>query len=315
MASDRPPRGRSEHEGICYSGYRAGQNPDTETYPSVDEVAEDLRILAKRWRKIRIYDSGPHAERVLEAIVREGLDLEVLLGAYVKAEASNPDCPWEGGTYDEATLARNREDNEAEVARAIELANRYPQIVGSVSAGNESTVDWTDHLVPVERMIHHARTLKGAIAQPVTFCENHVPWMDKLAPLVPELDFISVHSYPVWEYRTIEEALEVTAADHRRVSERYPGVPVAITEAGWTTRSNGRGIEPWNASPELQARYYELLSRWAREHGVLTYVFEAFDEDWKGSDDPDEPEKHWGLFTIDRRPKPVMADAYPELAT
>ena len=90
-------------------------------------------------------------------------------------------------------------------------------------------------------------------------------------------------------------------------------MPVAITEAGWTTRSNGRGIEPTNASPELQARYYALLSQWAREEGVLTYVFEAFDEDWKGSDDPDEPEKHWGLFTIDRRPKPVMMEAYPEL--
>lgn len=301
-----------EHEGICYSGYRAGQNPDAGLFPSVDEIAEDLHILAKRWRKIRVYDSGPHAERVLEAIAREGLDLQVLLGAYVQAEVSNPSCPW-GGVHDAATLARNVEENEAEIARAVALANRYSDIVDSVSAGNEATVSWTDHLVPVERMIHHVRALKAGVSQPVTFCENHVPWMHKLAPLVPELDFISIHSYPVWEYRTIEEALEVTAADHRRVAERHPGVPVAITEAGWTTRSNGRGIEPWNANPELQARYYAMLSTWARENQVLTYVFEAFDEDWKGSDDPDEPEKHWGLFTIDRRPKPVMQAAYPEL--
>ncbi|MEM1413278.1 MAG: glycosyl hydrolase family 17 protein [Myxococcota bacterium] len=303
---------RSEHEGICYSGYRAGQNPDTGDFPTVDQVAEDLRILSKRWAKIRIYDSGPHAELVLRAIEREGLDLEVLLGAYVRAEVNNPDCPW-GAHYDDATLAKNVASNEEEIQRAIALAQRYPTLVGSVSAGNEATVDWSGNLIPVERMIHHVRTLKAAIAQPVTFCENHVPWMDKLAPLVPELDFISVHSYPVWEYRSIEEALAVTDADHERVQARYPGVKVAITEAGWTTRSNGRGIEPWNASPELQARYYAMLSEWARTKGVLTYVFEAFDEDWKGSDDPDEPEKHWGLFTIDRRPKPAMRAVYPEL--
>jgi exo-beta-1,3-glucanase (GH17 family) len=81
---------------------------------------------------------------------------------------------------------------------------------------------------------------------------------------------------------------------------------VAITEAGWTTCSNGRGIEPDNAGVEHQARYYEALSRWGEENRVLTYVFEAFDEPWKGSPEPEEPEKHWGLFTVDRRPKPVM---------
>jgi len=42
-------------------------------------------------------------------------------------------------------------------------------------------------------------------------------------------------------------------------------------------------------------------------------VFEAFDEPWKGSPDPMDPEKHWGLFTVDREPKKVMQQLYPEL--
>ena len=302
----------SRHEGICYSGYRSGQSPDLGVYPSVAEITEDLHLLAARWRKLRLYDSGPHARLVLEAIQREGLPFEVLLGAYVHAEANNPGCPW-GGVYSDATLAKNRLENDREVERTIALAREFPSIVTSLSAGNEATVSWTDHLVPVERVIEVAQALKAGTGLPVTFCENHVPWMDVLEPLVPHLDFISVHSYPVWEYRSIEESIAVTREDHRRIAEKYPGVPVAITEAGWTTRSNGRGIEPHNAGPELQARYYEALSRWCEEHQVLTYVFEAFDEPWKGSADPDEPEKHWGLFTVDRRPKPVMHDRYPEL--
>ena len=295
--------------GICYSGYRHGQNPDEGLFPTEEQVLEDLRLLEGRWRHLRLYDSGPHPTLVLELIEREGMDFEVMLGAYITAEASNPACPW-GGSYSEARLASNILENAAEIERCIALANRFPSIVTSVSAGNEATVSWTDHLVPVPRVIAYVRQLKASIAQPVTFCENHVPWMGKLTPLVHELDFISVHTYPVWEYRSIEEAIEVTDRDYQRIAERYPDVPIRITEAGWTTRSNGRGIAPHNATTELQTRYHRDLRDWAEAHGVLTYVFEAFDEPWKGSQDPDEPEKHWGLWTVDREPKPALREVY-----
>ena len=39
---------------------------------------------------------------------------------------------------------------------------------------------------------------------------------------------------------------------------------------------------------------------------VLTFLFEAFDEPWKGSDDSLEPEKHWGLYNENRTPKVAM---------
>ena len=78
------------------------------------------------------------------------------------------------------------------------------------------------------------------------------------------------------------------------------------------TSSNGRGIDPGNTSEDLQATYYADLTAWAEAEGILTFVFEAFDEPWKGSPDPLEPEKHWGLFTVDRRPKKVMQSMYPE---
>jgi exo-beta-1,3-glucanase (GH17 family) len=49
------------------------------------------------------------------------------------------------------------------------------------------------------------------------------------------------------------------------------------------------------------------VTRWARESGTTTFFFEAFDENWKGGDHPDEVEKHWGLFRADRTPKPALA--------
>ncbi len=296
---------------ICYSGYREGQNPGAGVYPSYDEVKEDLLILAKNWRYLRLYDCSPHAETVLAVISHEALDFKLMLGMDIAAEMSNPHCPW-GADFSDEVLDANRQHNVEEIDRAIVLANRYAEIVFSVSVGNEASVEWTDHMVPVESLIAHVRRIKAATKQPVTFCENYAPWTYKLEPLAAELDFISVHTYPAWEYRTMEDALEYTKQNYHSVVNHYPDKPVIITEAGWTTASNGRGIEPWNASEELQARYYEELLEWTTKEKVLTFVFEAFDEPWKGSSHPEEPEKHWGLFNVERKPKLVMQELYAE---
>ena len=301
-----------EHgNAICYSGYREGQCPG-QVYPSYEEIKEDLLILAKNWKFLRLYDSSPHAETVLQVISDEALNFKVMLGVDMGAEMSNPHCPW-GAEFSDETLEANRQANNDQVEKAITLSNRYPDIVFSLSIGNEASVEWSDHMVPVTNLIAYVRKVKSSIKQPVTFCENYVPWTYKLEPLAAELDFISVHTYPAWEYRTMEDALEYTKHNYHSVVNHYPGKPVVITEAGWTTASNGRGIEPWNASEELQASYYEQLLEWTTEERILTFVFEAFDEPWKGSPDDLEPEKHWGLFDVARTPKLVMRELYAEL--
>jgi exo-beta-1,3-glucanase (GH17 family) len=297
---------------ICYSGYRHGQSPGDKVYPTLAEIREDLLLLQKNWRLLRLYDCSPHAERVLEVIRSDGMPFQVMLGAYLGAEMNNFGCPW-GATFSEEQLEANQLENDAEVERLITLARRYPDIVFSVAVGNEATVDWTDHFVPVPHMIEYVRRVKRSVAQPVTFCENYVPWQNKLRDLVPELDFISLHTYPVWEYKHIHEALDYTKENVDSVARMYPDKPVVITEAGWATNSNGRGMNAEHASQELQDFYYRDLMDWSREAGLLIFVFEAFDEPWKGSPDPMEPEKHWGLFTVDRRPKLVMQGLYPEL--
>jgi exo-beta-1,3-glucanase (GH17 family) len=299
---------------ICYSGYRQGQSPGERVFPSSEQIREDLLILKKNWKFLRLYDCSLHAERTLAVIRQEQLDFKVMLGAYLGAEMNNFGCPW-GGTYSEEELEANVAANKAEIERLIELAQRYDDIVFSVAVGNEATVDWTDHYVPVSQVVQYVQQVKRSLGQPVTVCENYVPWQHKLRDLVAELDFISLHTYPVWEYKHIHEALDVTKANYDSVASLYPGKPTVITEAGWATRSNGRGINPENSSQELQAVYYRDLMAWSGEQGILTFVFEAFDEPWKGSADPFEPEKHWGLFTVDRRPKQVMRDLYPELLT
>jgi exo-beta-1,3-glucanase (GH17 family) len=303
--------GLKHGNSICYSGYRDGQDPRLGIFPSYAEVKEDLLLLADNWSFLRIYDCSKHAEIVLDVIETEKLAFHVMLGVDMAAEVSNPNCPW-GAHFSDEKLAENKQHNSDQIDQLIALSAQYPKSVFSVSVGNEASVEWTDHMVPVDSLVNYVQRIKANIAQPVTFCENYVPWTNKLAPLVEVLDFISIHTYPVWEFQSIDNALEYTISNYNQVLACHPDKPIVITEAGWTTQSNGRGIESWNASEELQTAYYAQLLEWTTQERILTFVFEAFDEPWKGSDDPQEPEKHWGLFKVDRKPKQVMQEAYSE---
>jgi len=290
---------------ICYSGFRDGQQPGGQC-PSYKQVKEDLLLLQQHWKYLRLYDCDEHAETILNVVNNEKLDFKIMLGAYIEAEMNNFGCPWGGGVYDQKQLENNRRNNLRKVHKLIEYANQFPDIIFSLSVGNEACVDWTDHYVSVNSVIEYAQLVKHSAKQPVTFCENYVPWLNKLKPLADVLDFISIHTYPVWEYKYIHESLDYTKDNYYSVAHLYPDKPVVITEAGWATNSNGRGIDPQHVNEENQKQYFEDLMEWTEKEKILTFYFEAFDEPWKGSSHPLEPEKHWGLFKEDRTPKLVM---------
>ncbi len=292
-------------KAICYSGFRDGQQPGG-LIPSYDEIKEDLLLLQPHWNYLRLYDCDEHAARVIEVIKKEQLHFKLMLGAYIEAEMNNFGCPWGGGVYEEEQLEKNQKSNEVKIQRLIDWANEYPDIIFSLSVGNECCVDWSGNYVPVNRVVEFAEKVKAGAQQPVTFCENYVPWLNKLKPLVEVVDFISIHTYPVWEYKHIHESLEYTKENFYAVAHLHPHKPVVITEAGWATNSNGRGIHPEHVNEENQKIYFEDLMAWTEREHILTFFFEAFDENWKGSSHPLEPEKHWGVFRKDRAPKLVM---------
>jgi exo-beta-1,3-glucanase (GH17 family) len=297
---------------IAYSGFREGQHPDRgqgAVNPSDAEIEEDLRILAGHgFRLLRLYDAGDNSVSVLETIRREALPLKVLLGAWLDAEVSNHEgCPWLDEPIPPARLAANAVRNEEEVDRLIELSNRFDDIVVAVNVGNEALVDWNDHMVPLERVIAYVERVKAAIPQPVTVADNYAWWARDGAPLAAVVDFLGVHTYPVWEDKTIDEGLAFTIENLEQVRAALPGRPIAVLEAGWATTASEFGER---ASEASQARYYRELKDWARAANTTVFFFEAFDEPWKG--DPNNPlgaEKHWGLFRVDRTPKAVMLPA------
>jgi exo-beta-1,3-glucanase (GH17 family) len=125
------------------------------------------------------------------------------------------------------------------------------------------------------------------------------------------LDFITVHSYPIWEGKDIVEGLSFTIENIERVKKALPNAEIIVGEVGWATISSEFGKR---ASEEKQLRYFKEVTEWAAKQNVTLFWFGAFDEDWKGSpNDPWSAEKHFGLFTMDRKPKLVMQELYPDL--
>lgn len=294
---------------VAYSGYREGQHPDRghgAVNPSEDEILEDLEILvAHGFRLIRLYDSGENSLATLELIRRNGLPIKVLLGIWLDAEISNHEgCPWLDEPIPDEKLRANTLRNAAELQRGIDLARRFEDVVVAVNVGNEALVDWNDHMVPLADVIDYVRRVKESINQPVTVADNYLWWIRDGGPLAAEVDFLGVHTYPVWEDKTIDDGLSYTIENIRGVRAALPGKPIAVLEAGWATVASEFGDR---ASEANQTRYYNELKRWADTTNTTVFFFEAFDEPWKG--DPDNPlgaEKHWGLFTVDRMPKQAM---------
>lgn len=299
----------SEVMAMSYSGFREGQHPDRgdgAANPSRAEILEDLQILAAHgFGLIRLYDSGENSRTTLELISNEKLPFKVLLGMWLEAEFSNHEgCPWLDAPIPEAKLKANALRNQAEIERGIGLAKEFEDIVVAVNVGNEVLVSWNDHMVPVDTVIQYVRHVKAEIKQPVTVADNYEWWAQDGASLGAEVDFLGVHTYPIWEERDIDAGLSYTLENMQRIYDAFPGKRVAILEAGWATIASEFGER---ASEEKQKRYYEEMMDWATHTNTTIFFFEAFDEPWKG--DPNNPlgaEKHWGIFNVDRTPKLVM---------
>jgi exo-beta-1,3-glucanase (GH17 family) len=95
------------------------------------------------------------------------------------------------------------------------------------------------------------------------------------------------------------------------IQAKHPGRTIVLGETGWATRRSDAGEQglliKGRLGEEEQAVFHAAFREWVRRERVPSFFFEAFDENWKGGDHPDEVEKHWGLYRADRSPKAAMA--------
>jgi exo-beta-1,3-glucanase (GH17 family) len=275
---------------IDYSGYRVGQSPELNRFPTQAQILGDLTILKKNWKLIRLYGADQHSQDVLEVIRHNKLGIKVLLGIWLDRRPG-----YEGKTAEQ-------------IATGIRLANQYKKIVLAVSVGNEILVSWSDHKLTEEKAVEYVEQVRASVKCPITVADDFIYWRQQ-TKLAEHVDFITMHAYPIWGREDIDTAMASTIKDYESVRKAHPGKTIVLGEAGWASYTTGDQHVPRAGDESKQKRYYEELTTWAKANNVTTFYFEAFDEPWKGSG----TEGHWGLFSADRKAKLAMQGLYPEL--
>ena len=275
---------------ICYGPHRDGQRPG-ESEPSAAQLREDLGLLARHWQMVRIYGSSGYAQTLLALIRDEDRKLQVMLGVWISA----------------ADTAANRREIEA----AVRLATAFPHVVTSVSVGNETQISWSGHRCEPTLLIDAIREVRARVAAPVTTADDFNFWNkpESLA-VAAELDFITLHAHPLWNGRQLDEALPWLREQLAAVVALHPHRTVVIGETGWATARHNEGEQATLIKGRVgeaeQKTFHDAVRAWAVEESLVVYFFEAFDENWKGGEHPDEVEKHWGLLRADRTPKAAL---------
>ncbi|MDH4051305.1 MAG: hypothetical protein OEU93_06965 [Rubrivivax sp.] len=329
----------TSRKAASYSPYRDAQCDDKNNPANVgctvdlsDEVItparveEDLRLVQSAGiGVIRLFTSNIFGDLVLSTIRNNGLDLKVMLGAYV----FRPDTP-------DIEAA-----NQSELNTTIALANKYSDIVLAVSVGNETMVDWSFLAIKPDDMRRYIKQVRDATTQPITTDDNWYFWATAPTTILDVVDFASLHTYPLldsfydptlWDWRQAgvpadqrrAAMLDAAVAEAKRQvgqARAYfdriglQSMPIVIGETGWMAVDlPGDPDVSFRASAIKQTMYYQRLRDWAAEPAsnrppANIFYFESFDELWKGADDG------WGLFTRDRKARCVVQSLNPPSAS
>lgn len=325
-----------KRKAVAYSPFRS-LNRDTETVTAA-MIREDLALLAQGgFTLLRVFDSSDAvAAQLLKIIADDKLDFKVMLGAYIFSESAT------GRTASQ--VAANQALNQAEVNRAVALANAYKDIVLAVSVGNETLVSWSGFAIAStpDVVAGYIKSVRDRIAQPVTTDDNWAFFAKNSSErndpklVLEAIDFISMHTYPLldtvppavpnwdWQQQAVaaglpratammDAAIASARAEYAAVrahldSQGFKTKPIVIGETGWKAVAVGGTFD--RAHPVNQKMYFDRLKTWSDEGkagaGPTSIIyFEAFDEPWKGSDDK------WGLFTVERKARYMVQNLYP----
>lgn len=296
------PEGDSGGRAVSYGCYRKGQAPG-QAGPSEAEIREDLMIIAEHWDLIRVYNAGEVTDQILAVIRQQQLPLRVMLGVWLAAEEGNPE---------------SRQSNIANAVSCLELTQKYPDIIAAVSVGNETQVYWSGHRMKPENLIRYIRAIRNNLSVPVTTADDYNFWnKPESAVVAAEIDFIVTHIHPLWNGKLLENAIEWLDLTYREVRKIHPAQTVVLGEVGWATRFNAEKTGPGEqgtlikgeVSVAAQGLFLIQLEEWINRSGVTTFLFEAFDEPWKGGggeSGSSEVEQNWGVYYENRQPKESM---------
>ena len=202
--------GGPAYQAISFGAYR---ETTRDIQPTIPQLKEDVQILhAMGIRLLRTYnvhyDEASNLLRVIRELKDEDPDFEMylMLGAWIDCKNAWTDEP-------ERIRDQESEQNAGEIARAVALAQQYPDIVKIIAVGNEAMVHWAwEYYVEpaiILKWVNHLQDLKQQGELPetlwITSSDNFASWggggseyhNEDLNELIRSVDFISMHTYPM----------------------------------------------------------------------------------------------------------------------
>ncbi len=260
-------------QGFSFSPMQADDDPIQHKLPSREDIEADLALLSGTTFAVRTYRmEGAFAE--IPAMARK-YGINVALGAW---------------------LDKNLQQNESEVQRLIQYADRYRRNVVRVLVGNEVLLREN---LSVDQLIGYIRRVRAQVGMPVSTAEPWHVWL-KHPELVKEVDYIGVHMLPYWEGVNIDDAVDFIVERMNELKAKYPDKPIVIAEVGWP--SNGRTRRGAVASEANEAIFLRRFLQRADQENYVYYVMEAFDQPWKTRIESGVG-AYWGVFDTYRKPK------------
>ena len=256
---------------LSYAPFEGTAHPDVDNIPTVEKIRADLKKLSTITRAIRLYSSTGGVEMV-PAIANE-FGLKVTVGAWID---------------------KNADRNEREIASAVELAKKNPNVIGIV-VGNETL--YRDEL-KLEDLVEYIRRVKRQVTVPVTTGEIWNIWRDN-PQLASSVDFIAAHILPYWENFTDTQAVDQAVHLYGVLRETFPGKRIVIAEFGWP--SEGYNLRNAIPGPFKQAIVLRNFVTRAEAIGMDYNIVEAIDQPWKFFEGGVGP--YWGVLNADREPK------------
>lgn len=282
---------------ISYGCYREGQMPGGKG-PTKAEIKEDLQIISQYWNLIRLYNADDDTERILEVIRENGFEIKVMLGVWLEKEENDPS---------------KQKINLENTARAIKLAELYPQQVIAINVGNETQVYWSWHRMKTENLQRYIRLVRKHTRIAVTTADDYNYWnKPESQDIAGEIDFILTHIYPLWNGKQLTNAISWLDSNYVMIRDFHPERKLILGEIGWATAYNAKrtgigeqgSLIKGKVGIKAQEEFLTELSNWIKKRQVVTFYFEVFDELWKGGGETaTDIEKNWGLYYTNRQPK------------
>jgi exo-beta-1,3-glucanase (GH17 family) len=246
-------------------------------------VNTDLRLLARHVSCVRTYSVGGGLDQV-PAVARD-VGLKVMLGLWISSHGPS---------------------NDAELAKGIALANRYPDVVTAVVVGNEVLLRREQTAAQLSALLERVRS---GVRVPVTYADVWEFWLRNPA-LLQSTDFPSIHILPYWEDQPvgIDHALDHVRSIYAKVQAAFPGKRIFLGETGWP--SAGRPRMDAVPSRANQARFVREFVGYAERNGIPYNLIEAFDQPWKRSLEGTVG-GYWGLFNAQGEQKFPLLGALP----